>query len=254
MAALGSLKGEVLELSSRLKLLSQERDMLEKTLTVTQLEKVRVERESEDRLDSQAQRYEERLTELHSVIAELSRKIDQQRISVIAEEEVVVEEYSHSELSHDQHDATEDSTSEAVESEEQMEEPRDHTATDASTSCDIDDRAVEAGEGIADLDVSECPRGSGDTSSCRASGDDACRSLSALEEEVKVLREENNSLQHALALAQHHTSTHRTTITALTQERDALCKKLREYQRMQPAMPPQALQVADAVTVRGLRG
>lgn len=36
-----------------------------------------------------------------------------------------------------------DSTSEAVESEEQMEEPRDHTATDASTSCDIDDRAVE---------------------------------------------------------------------------------------------------------------
>lgn len=26
-----------------------------------------------------------------------------------------------------------------------MEEPRDHTATDASTSCDIDDRAVEVG-------------------------------------------------------------------------------------------------------------
>ncbi|XP_042224698.1 colorectal mutant cancer protein-like isoform X2 [Homarus americanus] len=264
LAALGSLKGEIMELSSRLKMISQERDMLEKTLTVTQLEKVRVERESEDRLDSQAQRYEERLTELHSVIAELSRKIDQQRINVIAEEEVVVEEYSQSELSHDQHDAT-DSTSEAVESEEHMEEPRDHTATDASTSCDIDDRAVEmraadrtisqqAGEGIADLDVSECPRGSGDTSSCRASGDDACRSLSALEEELKVLREENNSLQHALALAQHNTSTHRSTITALTQERDALCKKLREYQRMQPAMPPQALQVADAVTVRGLRG
>ncbi|XP_071542870.1 colorectal mutant cancer protein isoform X2 [Panulirus ornatus] len=254
LAALGSLKGEILELSSRLKMISQERDILEKTLTVTQLEKVRVERESEDRLDSQAQRYEERLTELHSVIAELSRKIDQQRINVIAEEEVAVEEYSQSELSHDQHEATEDSTSEAVESEEHMEEPRDHTATDASTSCDIDDRAVEAGEGIADLDVSECPRGSEDTSSCRASGDEPCRSLSALEEELKVLREENNSLQHALAVAQHNTSTHRSTISALTQERDALCKKLREYQRMQPAMPPQALQVADAVTVRGLRG
>ncbi|KAK8387627.1 hypothetical protein O3P69_018262 [Scylla paramamosain] len=255
LAALGSLKGEILELSSRLKVLSQERDMLEKTLTVTQLEKVRVERESEDRLDSQAQHYEERLTELHSVIAELSRKIEQQRINVIAEEEVVAEEYSQSELSHDQHDAT-DSTSEAVESEEQeqMEEPRDQTATDASTSCDIDDRAVEAGEGIADLDVSECPRGSGDTSSCRASGDDHSRSLSALEEEVKALREENNSLQHALALAQHAASTHRNTLVAVTQERDALCKKLREYQRMQPALPPQALQVADAVTVRGLRG
>lgn len=68
---------------------------------------MRVERESEDRLDSQAQRYEERLTELHSVIAELSRKIDQQRINVIAEEEAAVpEDYSQSELSHDQHDAT----------------------------------------------------------------------------------------------------------------------------------------------------
>ena len=65
-----------------------------------------MERESEDRLDSQAQHYEERLTELHSVIAELSRKIEQQRINVIAEEEVVAEEYSQSELSHEQHDAT----------------------------------------------------------------------------------------------------------------------------------------------------
>ncbi|KAG0714225.1 Colorectal mutant cancer protein [Chionoecetes opilio] len=256
LAALGSLKGEILELSSRLKVLSQERDLLEKTLTVTQLEKVRVEQENEDRLDSQAQHYEERLTELHSVIAELSRKIEQQRINVIAEEDVVAEEESQSELSHDQHDAT-DSTSEAVESEEQTEEPRDQAATDASTSCDIDDRAVEAsvaGEGIADLDVSECPRGSGDTSSCRASGDDNSRSLSALEEEVKALREENNSLQHALALAQHAASTHRNTLAAVAQERDVVCKKLREYQRMQPALPQQALQVADAVTVRGLRG
>ncbi|KAK4316300.1 hypothetical protein Pmani_012521 [Petrolisthes manimaculis] len=255
LAALGSLKGEILELSSRLKVLSQERDMLQKTLTVTQLEKVRVERENEDRLDSQAQQYEERLTELHSVIAELSRKIDQQRINVIAEEEVVAEEYSQSELSHDHQDATADSTSEAVESEEQMEEPRDHTATDASTSCDIDDRAVEAGEGIADLDVSECPRGSGGTSSCRVSAEEeATRSLSGLGEEVRALREENNSLQHALALAQHAAATHRTNLAALAQERDILCKKLREYQRMQPAQPPQALQVADAVTVRGLRG
>lgn len=65
-----------------------------------------MERESEDRLDSQAQQYEERLTELHSVIAELSRKIDQQRINVIAEEEVGAEEYSQSELSHEQQDAT----------------------------------------------------------------------------------------------------------------------------------------------------
>lgn len=76
--------------------------------------------------------------------------------------------------------------------------------------------------------MSECPRGSGDTSSCRGSGDDHSRSLSALEEEVKALREENNSLQHALALAQHAASTHRSTLGAVTQERDALCKKVWE--------------------------
>ena len=52
------------------------------------MERVRAERETEDRLDTQAAQYEERLTELHSVIAELTRKIDQQqRNSVIQEDD-----------------------------------------------------------------------------------------------------------------------------------------------------------------------
>ncbi|XP_057668163.1 colorectal mutant cancer protein isoform X2 [Diorhabda carinulata] len=42
-------------------------------------------------LDDQAQRYEEQLTELHSVIAELTRKLHHQRSLVIAEEEEVSE-------------------------------------------------------------------------------------------------------------------------------------------------------------------
>lgn len=75
--------------------------------------------------------------------------------------------------------------------------------------------------------MSECPRGSGGTSSCRVSGEEeATRSLSALGEEVRALREENNSLQHALALAQHAAATHRTKLAALAQERDILCKKV----------------------------
>jgi hypothetical protein len=45
--------------------------------------------ETEERAELQAQRYEERLTELHSVIAELSRKIDRQRALVIREEDDV---------------------------------------------------------------------------------------------------------------------------------------------------------------------
>ncbi|CAL4060238.1 unnamed protein product, partial [Meganyctiphanes norvegica] len=265
LAALNSLKKETLELSSRLKMVSHERDMLDNTLTRTQLDRVRLERESADRLDSQAARYEERLIELHSVIAELTRKIDQQRSNVIHEEEDQEDEldnqeenqddFSHSEISHENQDATANSTSEAVESEEQEAlEEQQNTATDASTSCDIDDRAVEAGHGIADLDVSECRRDSATTSSCRGSAEEGCRSVGGLEEELKALREENTSLQHALALAQHTACNHRATVNAITQERDTLLKKVREYHRMQPAMPPQASHVADAVTVRGLRG
>lgn len=43
---------------------------------------------------------------------------------------------------------------------------------------------------------------------------------------MKALREENMSLQHALAVAQHSASTHRNALTTLTQERDALRKKV----------------------------
>ncbi|KDR23021.1 hypothetical protein L798_02176, partial [Zootermopsis nevadensis] len=87
LAALASLKGEILDLSSRLHTVTQERDLLEKTLSKTQLEKLRLVAETEERAEVQAQRYEERLTELHSVIAELSRKIDRQRALVIREED-----------------------------------------------------------------------------------------------------------------------------------------------------------------------
>lgn len=47
------------------------------------MDRLRLAREQEDRLDQQAQRYEERLTELHSVIAELTKKLEAHRASVI---------------------------------------------------------------------------------------------------------------------------------------------------------------------------
>ena len=48
-----------------------------------QTEKLRAQREYEDRLEQQTLRYEERITELHSVIAELRKKIDRHQINVI---------------------------------------------------------------------------------------------------------------------------------------------------------------------------
>lgn len=73
LAALASLRGEILDLSSRLQAVTEERDILEKSLSQS--------------LNSMKQQYEERLTELHSVIAELTRKLERQRSLVIAEEE-----------------------------------------------------------------------------------------------------------------------------------------------------------------------
>ena len=52
-----------------------------------QLEKLRVCRERDDILDNQSLRYEERLVELHSVIAELSRQLEQKSREIITEED-----------------------------------------------------------------------------------------------------------------------------------------------------------------------
>lgn len=50
---------------------------------VMQADKLRLQHECEKRLDITAGRYEERITELHSVIAELRKKIERHQINVI---------------------------------------------------------------------------------------------------------------------------------------------------------------------------
>lgn len=82
LAALASLRGEILDLSSRLQAVTEERDILEKSLSQS--------------LNSMKQQYEERLTELHSVIAELTRKLERQRTLIITEEEDAPSETEHS--------------------------------------------------------------------------------------------------------------------------------------------------------------
>lgn len=47
------------------------------------MERLRLQKEGEDRLEQQAVRYEDRITELHSVIAELRKKIDLRQINII---------------------------------------------------------------------------------------------------------------------------------------------------------------------------
>ncbi|KAK3093091.1 hypothetical protein FSP39_010966 [Pinctada imbricata] len=102
LAALTSLKGEIIEQSNRLKHVTNERDVLEKQLNRTQTDKLRLQREFEDRLEQITVRYEERVTELHSVIAELRKKIERHQINVIREEEEYEEDAAaHSTKSND---------------------------------------------------------------------------------------------------------------------------------------------------------
>ncbi|KAI8503109.1 hypothetical protein Bbelb_189300 [Branchiostoma belcheri] len=87
LAALASLKGEILELSTRLQSTASERDTLEKKLAKAQCEHVQLLQQHEDKADAQAARYEERITELHGVIAELRKKLSREQDATIREEE-----------------------------------------------------------------------------------------------------------------------------------------------------------------------
>ncbi|XP_026810834.1 colorectal mutant cancer protein [Rhopalosiphum maidis] len=76
LAALKSLKTEISDLTKQLQLANEKNDILE-----TSINQIKVTTEIDIK-----QKYEERITELHSVIAELARKLQVQRSQIITEE------------------------------------------------------------------------------------------------------------------------------------------------------------------------
>ena len=82
-AALSSLRSEVSELNSRLLVATRARESAEAALIRAESQAIR----AEQRAEQQSFRHEERLTELHSVIAELGRQLERHRATVIAEED-----------------------------------------------------------------------------------------------------------------------------------------------------------------------
>ena len=78
-----------MELTSRLDQVTQERGLLQETVRSGQGARGKKE---DSRWESQCQRQEERIIELHSVIAELSRKMEETRDDMIKEEREVQEE------------------------------------------------------------------------------------------------------------------------------------------------------------------
>lgn len=83
MAALSALQTEVIELSERLKKSELERDSIQKQLHDTVDEKERTQR----RLESIGSAHESRITEMHCVIVELSKKLKYQQENAILEDQ-----------------------------------------------------------------------------------------------------------------------------------------------------------------------
>ena len=125
-AAMSAMKDEMMEMSRRVAQIAKERDYLEKALNRLQLEKLRMAKEKDDLLDNTTSRYEERLVELHSVIAELSRQVEERHREQIAEE--------------DSEDNTDDDNDDRTVSNPLTNEA---LAVASRTSTDIDAQAVE---------------------------------------------------------------------------------------------------------------
>ncbi|ELU00264.1 hypothetical protein CAPTEDRAFT_145778, partial [Capitella teleta] len=86
-AAVSSVQSELQQWKTHAQRLQTEKDALETRLQRQQVKHLFFAETDDDRFEQQSSRYEERITELHSVIAELRKKNEQKTICVIREED-----------------------------------------------------------------------------------------------------------------------------------------------------------------------
>ncbi|XP_076323234.1 colorectal mutant cancer protein-like isoform X2 [Tachypleus tridentatus] len=247
LAALASLKGEILELTQRVQHLSQERDMLERQVNRAQLDRLRLARDHEERLDHQAQRYEERLTELHSIIAELSKKLDIQRATVIKEEDEFSQqsedESKHSETQSQgtRHSETQSqgtsnaevySEKETESNTEQLRFPEDDDSVKVIKSHYHEKDEVSSGLGDNESFEDRTYHVYRDAPGLTETRATSCHSLqiSQLQEEVVGLRAENSALQEQLGRHEAELNRARTAYINYREDKDRLQRKLRDMQ------------------------
>ncbi|XP_034235458.1 colorectal mutant cancer protein [Thrips palmi] len=227
LAALTSLKSDILDLTERLHAASQERDLLETALTKTEVERLRLEG------DAEVQAH--RITELHSVIAELSRKLDRQRSAVIAEEND--QEQDRDDGQGDGHDGM--PTTSLLDDEVVIEPEadcsdfeegaiqRDITNADESEGQDVEqtiDDVVSNNSSDSELghplQVKRNALNRGASLSCRS------LELAALREELIHIRAENSTLADQLT----RQNAELARAQALRRERDRLKRKLKDLE------------------------
>ncbi|XP_077318396.1 colorectal mutant cancer protein isoform X3 [Lithobates pipiens] len=260
LAALASLKGDIVELNKRLQQTERERDILEKKLAKSQCEQSHLMREHEDLQERTTLRYEERITELHSIIAELNKKIDRLQGTTIREED----EYSElrSEHSHSQLEANDDSRSidQDQASVSVLENQSTMVTVDMETCSDLNSELQRVLTGLENV---VCGR---KKSSCNLTVADVDKHIEQLttasehcdlaiktveeiegvlgrelypnlaeersrwEKELAGLREENESLTAMLCSKEEDFNRTKSTMNAIREERDRLRRRVRELQ------------------------
>ncbi|XP_036833193.1 colorectal mutant cancer protein isoform X3 [Oncorhynchus mykiss] len=260
LAALASLKGDVVELNKRLVQTEREREMLEKRLAKAQCEQSYLMREHEDVQERTTLRYEERITELHSIIAELNKKIDVLQGSTIREEDEFSElrsELSHSqqEINEDGHSLDQDGASVSL--------PENHSTLVTADMDNCSDLNSELQRVLTGLESVLCGR---KKSTCSLSVAEVDRQIEQLttasehcdlaiktveeiegalgrdfypslleervrwEKELAGLREENESLTAMLCSKEEDLNRTKATMNAIREERDRLRRRVRELQ------------------------
>ncbi|XP_050769469.1 colorectal mutant cancer protein isoform X2 [Gymnogyps californianus] len=258
LAALASLKGDIVELNKRLQQTERERDLLEKKLAKAQCEQSHLMREHEDVQERTTLRYEERITELHSIIAELNKKIDRLQGTTIREED----EYSElrSELSQSQHEVNEDSRSMDQNSVSVPENQSTMVTADVDNCSDLNSELQRVLTGLENvvcgrkksscsLSVAEVDRHIEQLTTASEHCDLAIKTVEEIEgvlgrdlypnlseersrweKELAGLREENESLTAMLCSKEEELNRTKATMNAIREERDRLRRRVRELQ------------------------
>uniref|UniRef100_A0A672TR16 MCC regulator of WNT signaling pathway n=2 Tax=Strigops habroptila TaxID=2489341 RepID=A0A672TR16_STRHB len=258
LAALASLKGDIVELNKRLQQTERERDLLEKKLAKAQCEQSHLMREHEDLQERTTLRYEERITELHSIIAELNKKIDRLQGTTIREED----EYSElrSELSQSQHEVNEDSRSLDRNSVSVPENQSTMVTADVDNCSDLNSELQRVLTGLENvvcgrkksscsLSVAEMDRHIEQLTTASEHCDLAIKTVEEIEgvlgrdlypnlseersqweKELAGLREENESLTAMLCSKEEELNRTKATMNAIREERDRLRRRVRELQ------------------------
>ncbi|XP_041255124.1 colorectal mutant cancer protein isoform X1 [Onychostruthus taczanowskii] len=258
LAALDSLKGDIVELNKRLQQTEKERDLLEKKLAKAQCEQSHLMREHEDVQERTTLRYEERITELHSIIAELNKKIDRLQGATIREED----EYSElrSELSQSQQEVNEDSRSMDQNSVSVPENQSTMVTADVDNCSDLNSELQRVLTGLENvvcgrkksscsLSVAEVDRHIEQLTTASEHCDLAIKTVEEIEgvlgrdlypnlseersrweKELAGLREENESLTAMLCSKEEELNRTKATMNTVREERDRLRRRVRELQ------------------------